>query len=315
MALRVWRKTLRRAAALAAGQVLGDDHRRERGADVDPLVQQRGRVADGLLGRAGQDGVGHAQEQPAAIGVARLHGPAQQQPAAPRAAQQVGQVVAAQVALLGRQQDRVGQDGLEHPPDQRRPDHHREAAVLATEIDGGRRGAAPAAGPDPVARPAPTAPGRQSGVAGSWRPARRRDRRGSRRRDRPAGPDGAVPTSRPVPLAATAAARTATAARSEARRRRDGGAGVLVVRRRGRRARPGGRGSAGRSPAQRLGHRRPRTAAGRRAAWPAARGSAPRGPPRSRDCGRRGGSGIAEAMLRHDRHRRPVNGAAPAADS
>ena len=36
--------------------------------------------------------------------------------------------MAGQVALLGRQRDRVGQDRLEHPPDQGRSDQHRDAA-------------------------------------------------------------------------------------------------------------------------------------------------------------------------------------------
>ena len=88
--------------SVAAGQVLGHDDRRERGTDVDPLVQERGRVPDRLVGRPGQHRVGHAQEQPGAIGVAGLQRAAQQQPAAPRAAQQVGQVVAVEVSLLRR---------------------------------------------------------------------------------------------------------------------------------------------------------------------------------------------------------------------
>ena len=60
--------------ALAAGQVLGHHDRRQDRADLDLLVEERGRVADGLFAAAGDDRVGEAQKQPAAVGVARSRG-------------------------------------------------------------------------------------------------------------------------------------------------------------------------------------------------------------------------------------------------
>ncbi len=122
--------------ALAAGQVLGHHDRRQDRADLDPLVQERGRVADGLFAAAGEDRVGQAQKQPAAVGVAGFQRPAQEQAAAARAAQEVGQIVAVEIALFGGQENRLGQDHLEHPADQGRADQGRDAAGAGDGGDG-----------------------------------------------------------------------------------------------------------------------------------------------------------------------------------
>ncbi len=124
--------------ALAAGQILGHDDWRQERADFDPLVQECGRVADGVFVAAGHDRVGHAQKQPAAIGVARIQRPAQEQAAAARAAQEIGQIVAVEIALVGGQQNRLGQDHFEHPADQGRADQSRDAARAGNRGHGER---------------------------------------------------------------------------------------------------------------------------------------------------------------------------------
>ena len=88
--------------AFTAGEVLGHDDRREEGAHFDALVQQSGSFTDGFVGRVGHDRVGHAQEQPRAVGVARFQRPAKEETAAARAAEEVGEIVAVQVAFFRR---------------------------------------------------------------------------------------------------------------------------------------------------------------------------------------------------------------------
>ena len=87
MALRVWRKSLRLAGLSRQDRYLAMTIGERNGAHFDALVQQSGSFADGFIGCVGDDRVGHAQQQPRAVGVARFQGPAQEQAAAARAAQ------------------------------------------------------------------------------------------------------------------------------------------------------------------------------------------------------------------------------------
>ena len=85
----------------------------------DALIEQCGCFADCFVGRVGHEGVCDAQNQPRAVGVAGFQRPAHENAPAARSTQEIGEIVAVQIALFGGQQDRFGQHDLEHPAHER----------------------------------------------------------------------------------------------------------------------------------------------------------------------------------------------------
>ena len=166
------RLALRRG--VAAGEVLGDDDRAELGPDVGPGLEQLGGRGERLVAVAAHGHQpGHRQHQPGPVGVERVERPPAEEAPAPRAAQEVGEVVAGEVALVGRQRDRLGVDVGEHPA---RPGPC--GGARATEARRRRRRPRPRPAPSPRLVERPTAIERRRPSAG------RRSGRGRRAVDR-----------------------------------------------------------------------------------------------------------------------------------
>ena len=105
------------------------------------------RAPDRLLVRLDGRQPGHRQQEPRAVRVPRVERSPEEEPPPPRAAQEVRQVVAAEIALLRRDEDRRGQDLREHLAGDRVATRPRSGSAAAPGRPGGSLGAD---GGDPV---------------------------------------------------------------------------------------------------------------------------------------------------------------------
>ena len=107
-------ESLALAERIPAGQVLDHHDGAERGANVGAVFEQYAGALDRLLGRLDARQPGHRQQEPRAVRVPRVERSSEEDPPPPRAAQEVRQVVTAEIALFRRDDDRRGEHLREH---------------------------------------------------------------------------------------------------------------------------------------------------------------------------------------------------------